>query len=139
MKTITKLSAILLAAAISAAWPAMGQTATTNQTTNAPAPRRARVSTRYAGTIASVDSTNMIVTLKATTRTPETKVKLTSATKITKDREPAQISDAIAGVRVSGSGKKGEDGVWTATTFNLTTKPRVPKASAAPASAAPAQ
>jgi hypothetical protein len=134
MKTMSKLSAILLAAAISAAWPAMGQTAT-NQTTNAPAPRRARVATRYAGTIASVDSTNMIVTLKATTRTPETKVKLTSTTKITKDREPAQLTDAITGVRVSGSGKKGEDGVWTATTFNITTKPPAPKPS--PAAAPP--
>jgi hypothetical protein len=139
MKTMTKLSAILLAALVSAAWPAMGQTATTNQTTNAPAPRRPRVSTRYAGTIASVDSTNMIVTLKATTRTPETKVKLTSATKITKDREAAQLSDAMAGVHVSGSGKKGEDGVWTATTFNITTKPPAPRKPAAAAPAASGQ
>src|SRR5580658_7657489 len=117
MKTMTKLSAILLAAAVSAAWPAMAQDAAA-PATNAPAARPTRTPTRFGGVIASVDTTNMIVTLKATARTPETKVKVTSTTKITKDREPGQLSDAIAGVRVTGSGKKGDDGVWTATTFN---------------------
>ena len=131
---MTKLTAILLAAALSAAWPAMAQTDSTAPATNAPAARPARIPTRFAGVIGKVDTTNMIVTLKATTRTPETKVKITSTTKITKDKEPAQLADVLAGTRVSGSGKKGDDGVWTATTFNVVTKPPTPKA---PAGATP--
>ena len=139
MKTMTKLTAILLAAAVSAAWPAMAQTDSTAPATNAPAGRPARTPVRFGGVIGSVDTTNMIVTLKATTRTPETKVKITSTTKITKDKQPAQLADAVAGARVSGSGKKGEDGVWTATTFNLVTKPATPKAPVGTAPAAPGQ
>jgi hypothetical protein len=139
MKTMTKLSAILLAAAVSAAWPAMAQNPATT-TTNAPAVRPARAPTRFGGVIASVDTTNMIVTLKGTPRNPaEVKVKVTSTTKITKDKEPGQLSDAVEGVRVTGSGKKGDDGVWTATTFNLMTKAPATKPPAAAPPAAPPQ
>jgi hypothetical protein len=140
MKTITKLSAILLAAAVTAACPAMAQTDTTPSATNAPAaPKPARAAPRFNGVVASVDTTNMCLTLKATARTPETKVKVTSATKIKKDGQPAEFSDATAGLRVSGSGKKGEDGVWTATTLNIVTKPAAPKHPAAAAPDAPAK
>ena len=132
MKTITKLSAILLAAAVSAACPAMAQTDTTPPATNAPAaPKPAKVASRFNGVVASVDSTNMCLTLKATNRTPETKVK--------KDGQPAEFSDAAEGLRVSGSGKKGEDGVWTATTLNILTKAAAPKHPAAAAPDAPAK
>jgi len=134
---MTKLTAILLAAAVSAAWPALAQTESTAPTTNAPAARPPRTPVRFTGVIGSVDTTNMIVTLKATTRSPETKVKITSTTKITKDKEPAQLADAVAGARVSGAGKKGTDGVWTATTFNVVTKPPTPKAPVGAAPAAP--
>jgi hypothetical protein len=139
MKTMKKLYAILLAAAVCAAWPALAQTAATPATTNAPAPRPMRPPTRYQGTIASIDSTNMIVTLKGRGTNPGTKVKLTSTTKITKDKEPAQFADVVAGVHVSGSGKKGEDGVWTATTFNVVTKPPAPRTPPAAATPAPGQ
>jgi hypothetical protein len=135
MKSITKLSAMLLAAAMFAALPAMAQTNVTAPSTNAAAaPKPPRVPTRYGGVVASVDSTNMALTLKATARTPETKVKVTSATKIKKDNQPAEFSDVVAGLRVSGSGKKDEEGVWTATTLNITTKSAAaPKPAAAPA------
>jgi hypothetical protein len=140
MKTIAKLSAILLAAVVSAAWPAMAQPDTTTPSTNAPAaPKPARIPTRYGGMIASIDSTNMMLTLKATTRNPETKVKITSATRVRKDGQPAQFSDAMEGLRISGSGKKGEDGVWTATTLNIVTKPPGAKPPATAAPAAPGQ
>ena len=133
---MTKLSAILLAAAITAAWPAMAQTDATQPSTNAPAAPRPPRAAQFRGTIASIDTTNMVLTLKATARNPtETKVKISSTTKIKKDGEPAQFSDAVAGVRVQGSGKKGDDGVWTANTLNITTKP--PAAPKAPAAAAP--
>jgi hypothetical protein len=126
MKSITKLSAILLAAATCAAWPALAQDSTPPATTNtAPvAPRPPRPNNRYTGTIASIDTTNMILTLKV--RNNETKVKVTSTTKITKDRQPATFADAVVGLRVMGSGKKGEDEVWTATTMNIMTRPRTP-------------
>jgi hypothetical protein len=119
MKSITKLAAILFAAATCAAWPAMAQDATppaTPPATNAP-PKPPRVPTRYGGIIETIDSTNMVLTLKG--RNNETKVKITSTTKITKDRQPATFADAVAGLRAIGSGKKGEDGVWTATTLNI--------------------
>jgi hypothetical protein len=130
MKSIRKLSAILLAAATCAAWPATAQDATapapppaTNATTNT-APRPRRPNPRYTGIIETIDSTNMVLTLKVSNR--ESKVKVTSATKITKDRQPATFADAVVGLRVMGSGKKGDDGVWTATTMNIMTKPRTP-------------
>jgi hypothetical protein len=138
MKSITKLSAILLAAAACAAWPVMAQTNSTPNTTNtAPAAPRPPKAMSYHGVILSVDSTSMTLTLKA--RAGETKVKITSATKIRKDGQPAQFSDAAEGMRVSGSGKKGDDGIWTANTLNILTKP-APKAPAAatPPAAPPA-
>jgi hypothetical protein len=123
MKSITKLSAILLAAVTCLAWPVLAQDSTPPATNTAPRP--ARPSNRYTGIIESVDSNSMMLTLKV--RTNETKVKVTSTTKITKDRQPATFADAVAGLRVMGSGKKGQDGVWTATTMNIMTKPRTPR------------
>jgi hypothetical protein len=129
MKTITKLSGILLAAAICVAWPSMAQTSpppaappSTSPSTNAPAKP---APTRYTGVVASVDSANMVVTLKPRRgTTTETKVKVTHDTKIKKDGQPAQLSDLAEGLRISGSGKKGDDGVWTASTLNISTAPR---------------
>jgi hypothetical protein len=129
MKSIRKLSALLLAAVACAAWPASAQDAqtpapaVTNATTNI-APRPPRPNPRYNGIIESVDSTNMILTLKVANR--EAKVKVTSATKITKDRAPATFADAVVGLHVTGAGKKGDDGVWTATTMIIRTAPRTP-------------
>jgi hypothetical protein len=107
----------------------MAQDATQPATNTAPRP--ARVPTRYGGVIASIDGTNMVLTLKG--RNAETKVKITSTTKITKDRQPATFSDAVEGLRVNGSGKKGDDGVWTATTLSImsTPAPKPPPAAGA--------
>jgi hypothetical protein len=121
MKSITKLTALLLAASVVAVCPIMAQDATPPATNTAPTAPKPRVATQYRGIIASVDTTNMVLTLKG--RNTETKVKITSTTKITKDRQPATFSDAAAGLRVMGSGKKGDDGVWTANTLNITTPP----------------
>jgi hypothetical protein len=93
------------------------------------------VPTRFGGIITSVDSTNMILSLKGRAGSPDNKVKITHDTKIKKDDQPAEFSDAVEGVRVAGSGKKGEDGVWTASTLNINTKapaPRTPPPAAAP-------
>jgi hypothetical protein len=129
MKTITKLSAILFAAAIYIAWPGVAQTTpppSTAPSTNAPARPRAA---GYRGVVASVDTANMVLTLKKNRQGVEAKVKITHDTKIKKDGEPAQFSDAVEGLRVSGSGKQGEDGVWTANTLNIMTKQPMPKPS----------
>jgi hypothetical protein len=131
MKSIKKLSALLLAAATCAAWPAMAQDAAAPATNTAPAAPRPRIQTRYSGIITSIDSTNMILTLKV--RNNQTKVKVTSTTRITKNRQPATFSDAVEGLRVSGSGKKGDDGVWTANTMSIitATAPKPPAGAAA--------
>jgi hypothetical protein len=134
MKSITKLSAILCAAAACVAWPVMAQTSSTPAATNtAPAaPRPARGTNSYRGTIASVDAASMTLTLKVGRNgTVESKVKVTSSTKIKKDGQAATFADAVEGARVSGQGKKNEDGVWTATTMNIVTKAPAPKAPAA--------
>jgi len=125
---MTKLSAILLAAITCAAWPAMAQDAAAPAppgVTNTNAAPRPRPNPRYTGIIETIDGTNMVLTLKVANR--EAKVKVTSATKITKDRQPATFADAAVGLRVMGSGKKGDDGVWTATTMNILTKAPAPK------------
>ena len=138
MKTIAKLTAILLAAAVSAAWPVMAQPDASVPSTNAPAAPKAPRAAPFRGTIASVDSTNMVLSLKGRGSNPGIKVKVTSATKIKKETDPGQFADAVVGMRVQGSGKKGDDGVITANTLNIS-KPPAPKPAAAPAPAAPGQ
>jgi hypothetical protein len=119
MKSITKLSVVLLATAM-AAGTALAQTNSAPETTNtAPAPPRARPAPRFQGTIASIDAATMTLTLKGRTEAQPTKVKVTSTTKIFKDRDPGTFADALVGLRVSGSGKKGDDGVWVATTLRI--------------------
>jgi hypothetical protein len=130
MKSITKLSAIVLAAVACSSWPAMAQNSTPESTNTAPAPPAPRRSaTQFWGTISSIDATAMTLTLKG--RNADTQVKVTSATKIFKDHQPGTFSDAAEGLRVTGSGKKGDDGVWTATTLHIRTRP-APKSPAPP-------
>jgi len=137
MKSIRKLSILLLAAAACVAWPAVAQDAAQPSTNAVPAPKPRRPANTYTGMIASIDSTNMVLTLKV--RNNETKVKVTSTTRITKDRQPATFADAVEGLRVRGSGKKGEDGVWTATTMNIMTAKGPTRKPAAAAGAVPIQ
>lgn len=116
-KSITQLSLVILTAAAFAAFPATAQTQSTSTNAAPAAPRRAP---GFVGTITAVDATAMTLTLKA--RAGEVTVKVTSDTKITKDREPAVFADAKDGLRVSGAGKKQEDGSWIATTLRISTK-----------------
>jgi hypothetical protein len=123
MKSITKLSLVLLTAVAFAAFPAHAQSDST--ATNAPAPRPRPQG--FVGTISAIDSTAMTLTLKG--RGPnaaDTTVKVTSDTKITKDRQPAVFADLKEGLRASGTGKKGDDGVWTATTLRISSGMRRP-------------
>jgi hypothetical protein len=131
MKSITKLSMILLVAATCATGPVQAQDASTPPATAVPKP--ARPHDRYTGIIESIDSNNMILTLKV--RTNEVKVKISATTKIMKDRLPATFADAAVGQRVRGSGKKGEDMVWTARTLDIVTKPRARKPASPPGTA----
>jgi len=126
MKSITKLSLVLLTAMAFAALPAKAQSDSTT-TNTAPAPRM-RAPT-FSGTIKAVDATGMILTLKG--RTGDVTVKVTSDTKVTKDREPAVFADAKEGLRASGSGKKQDDGSWIATTLRISTRPQRPPAAPA--------
>jgi hypothetical protein len=79
----------------------------------------------------------MIVTLKG--RAGDTSVKVTSDTKITKDREPAVFADIKEGLRAAGSGVKQDDGSWIAHTLRLTTAPRRPPSTNAPPTTPPPQ
>jgi Cu/Ag efflux protein CusF len=130
MKSITKLSLALLTAVAFAAFPAQAQDAASTNT--APAAPRARAA-GFTGSVKSVDATAMTLVLKS--RAGDVTVKVTSDTKITKDREPAVFADAKEGLRVSGSGKKQDDGSWIANTLRISTK--VPRPAAAPATPPP--
>jgi len=133
MKSITKLSIILCAAAACAVLPAQAQTnATAPASTNTHGPRRpAGNAANYSGVISTIDSAKMLISLKRGTN--DFKVKVTSATKIfNQENQPAQLSDLAKGMRIAGSGKKGDDGVWTANTLHMApprgTRPHGPAA-----------
>jgi hypothetical protein len=95
----------------------------------------------FGGIVKSIDATAMTVTLKG--RAPnaaDVTVKVTSDTKITKDRQPAVFSDLKEGMRASGNGKKADDGSWTATSLRISTRaprPAPPPAQPATPPAAP--
>jgi hypothetical protein len=131
MKSITKLSLVLLTAMAFAAFPADAQSDST--TTNAaPAAPRARAR-GVSGTVSSLDATAMTITVK-TRAAGDVTIKVTSDTKITKDREPAVFADVKEGLRVSIAGKKQDDGSWIATTLRVNTKvPRPPASTPPPA------
>jgi Cu/Ag efflux protein CusF len=128
MKSITKLSLVLLTAVAFAAFPANAQSDAT--TTNAAPPAAKPRPPRLTGTIKSVDATAMTLTL--TVRDADVTVKVTSDTKITKGREPAVFADAKEGERVSVGGKKQDDGSWIATTLRIMQRPARPAAPATP-------
>jgi hypothetical protein len=127
-KSITKLSLVLLTAAALAAFPAHAQPAAPS--TNAPAARRHAPD--FSGVISTVDATGLTLTLKS--QKGDVTVKVTSDTKITKDREPSVFADAKEGLRATGNGKKQDDGSWVATTLRISTKVRRAPATPPPAS-----
>ncbi len=122
MKSITKLSLVLLTAMAFAALPVNAEDAApTNAAPAVPVPR----AMRFGGTVTAFDATAMTVTLKG--RAGDTIVKVTSNTKITKDREPGVFADIKEGVRITGSGKKQDDGTWIANTLRISTRMPAPK------------
>lgn len=137
MKSITKLSLVLLTAVAFAAFPAQAQSDST-ATTNAPAPVPRPRAPRFAGTITGVDATAMTLTLKGRgADAADVTVKVTSDTRITKDREPAVFADIKEGLRATGSGKKQDDGSWVATTLRISTRVPRPPGQAAPPTTPP--
>lgn len=107
---------VLLTALALAATTANAQTNSTS--TNAPAAKPKMKSTRYAGTIASVDAAAKTITVTLASGATET-LSITSKTKIKKDGEPATLADAAAGQKVKGSSHKNDAGDWVATTVNI--------------------
>lgn len=134
MKSLIQHACVLLTVATLAALPARAaDDSTTSTTTTNTAPKVKKHAAGFRGTILSVDPAAMTLTLKG--RSSDTTVKVTSSTKIKKDKEPATFEDAAVGMRASGSGVKGEDGTWTAHTLNLTTMTKpASSAAAAPSS-----
>jgi hypothetical protein len=133
MKNIVKIS--LLAAAIVAA-PALSraQDATTNTAPavapaasdqTAPAPVKKRKGLVFKGTVTSLDTNAMTLTVE--TRT----FAITSETKITKDGQPATLSDGVVGEPVAGAYKKADDGTLDATTVHFGAKKKKEAAPAA--------
>jgi hypothetical protein len=116
MKSIKTLSLVLLTAMAFAAIPAMAQDSTTPSTTTPATPKRARA--QFRGAVSAIDATAMTLTLKGRGDMTTT-VKVNSETKITKQREPAVFGDIKEGDRISGNGKKQDDGSWVATTVTI--------------------
>ena len=135
MKNIVKISlfavAIVAAPALSHAQDTTNQApaATSDQTT--PAPVKKHKSLVFKGTVTSIDTNAMTLTVE--TRT----FAITSETKITKDGQPATLGDGVAGEPVAGAYKKADDGTLNATTVHFGAKGgKKKKDAAAPAPAA---
>jgi hypothetical protein len=117
-KQITKLTLSLFATAIVAApLLAGGQEPGANPP---PAPRhserakpKTHETTPFNGKVTAVDTKAMTLTIK--NRTYE----VTSETKITKDGQPAVLSDIAVGDKVGGAYKKTDGGKLSATTINV--------------------
>jgi hypothetical protein len=92
--------------------PAPAPAVVPDQTTNVPAKPKKHEGIPFHGTVSAVDTNAMTLTVK--TRT----FGITSETRITKDGEPAILSDIAVGDKVSGAYKKSEDGTLDATTIH---------------------
>jgi hypothetical protein len=86
--------------------------AASDQTTNAPAKPKKHAGLVFRGTASAVDTNAMTLTVE--TRT----FAITSETKITKNGEPATLSDIAVGDKVGGAYKKSDDGKLEATTIH---------------------
>lgn len=113
-KNIVKTAILTLLASAIIAAPTVARA---EDTTNAPAKPKKHESLVFRGTASAVDTNAMTLTVE--TRT----FAITSETKITKNSEPALLSDIAVGDKVSGAYKKSEDGKLTATTIHDGKKP----------------
>ena len=94
--------------------------AVANSTTNAPAaPAKPKKhdSQSFRGTVSAIDTNAMTLTVESRT------FEVTSTTKITKNGQPAILSDIAVGDKVSGSYKKAEDGKLAASKITDGKKP----------------
>lgn len=109
-------SAIIAAPTVSRAQdttntPVAAPAAAPDQATPAPAKPKKHEGLVFRGTASAVDTNAMTLTVE--TRT----FGITSETKITKNGEPATLSDIIVGDKVGGTYKKSEDGKLDAMTI----------------------
>ena len=128
-KNILKITACTLFAAAIIATPALSraQDASTNAPAAAPdqtTPPPAKHKLVFRGTLSAVDTNAMTLTVETRTFV------ITSDTKITKNGQPATLSDGVVGQPVSGAYKTGDDGKLNATTVHFGAKK---KKEAAPA------
>jgi Cu/Ag efflux protein CusF len=126
-RTILKITALSLFAAAIVAMPviARAQDATNApvaadqafvQTTNAPVKHKKHDITPFHGKLSAIDTNAMTLTVGERT------FEITSETKITKDGQPAVLSDGVVGEMAGGAYKKGADGKLSATSVHFGAK-----------------
>jgi hypothetical protein len=108
-------TAIITAPVLSRAQDAGTNTAPPAQ--NEPVKPKKHESSVFRGTVGAVDTKAMTLTVGKRT------FDVTSETKLTKNGEPAVLSDIAVGDKVGGAYKKTDDGKLTATTINDGKKP----------------
>ena len=113
--TLSLLAAAIIAAPVIArAQDATNTPATSGQET--PVKHKKHSILPFHGTLTAIDTNAMTLTIG--TRTFE----ITSDTKITKDGQPATLSDGVVGEMAGGAYKKGADGKLNATTISFGAK-----------------
>jgi len=126
-RTILKITALSLFAAAIAAAPTVtrAQDATNTpmaadqafvQTTNAPVKHKKHDTMPFHGKLSAIDTNAMTLTVGTHT------FEITSETKITKDGQPAVLSDGVVGEMARGAYKKGADGKSSATSVHFGAK-----------------
>ena len=105
------VSVAVVAALLGLAASTFAQTASTNATASAPKAK----SKPLAGVVAAVDNDAKTLTLKD----HDKPIHITSKTKITKDGQPALLSDITAGESVSVRAKEDESGNPVATSIHI--------------------
>jgi Domain of unknown function (DUF5666) len=105
-------SAIIAAPTVSRAQDTTNAPATLDQSTNAPVKPKKHSGLVFRGTASAVDTNAMTLTVETRTFV------ITSETKITKNGEPAVLSDIVVGDKVAGAYKKSDDGKLNATTIH---------------------
>jgi len=118
-RTILKIACALFASAIIAApallraQDAMSTNAPAAADQTAPAKMKKHGAIVFNGKLTAVDTNAMTFTVSSRT------FEITSDTKITKDGQPATLSDGVVGEMVGGAYKKSDDGKLTATTVHF--------------------
>jgi hypothetical protein len=120
-KNISKITVLSLFTAALVAMPVLSRAevtnapAATNQTTQ-PKPKKNNLP--FHGNLKAVDTGAKTLTVGTLT------LQITSDTKITKDGQPATLSDGVVGTPVGGSYTKTADGKLNAVTVHFGAKPR---------------